>query len=201
VQVHFGMEEPSHWDSSRYTILICVLALHFALVALLAWTSRTGIPTHAMERSVELVYLPPVSLPRVRSQNALPRRLGGVTAVAATLPDLNSSLPSTQSSSTGSTGSGSGVDWAAEARRALQAFEIRNHRPARNTSVSGSPAEENWWPRARHYAGEQYKTANGDWIVWINESCYQIAVSGPSIYAPAATPPQTICPGSANTAR
>jgi hypothetical protein len=26
-----------------------------------------------------------------------------------------------------------------------------------------------------HHAGDQMKTASGDWIVWINANCYQIA--------------------------
>ena len=69
---------------------------------------------------------------------------------------------------------GTAVDWAAEARRAVQAFDIRSHLPASNQSVSGSPAEDHWWPRRQHHAGDQFKTANGDWIVWINDSCYQL---------------------------
>ncbi len=200
MQVHFGMDESRPWDLSRFTILVCVLALHMALLALLVRASRGEIPPLANEPSVELLYLPPAVLPKVRAENLRPRRLSGPTALSVVAPDLNPSLPSGQSSSA-SNGAGSGVDWAAEARRALQAYEIRSHRPPSNPSVSGGPAEENWWPRARHYAGEQYKTANGDWIVWVSESCYQIAVAGPSTYAPGATPPRTICPGPAATAR
>jgi hypothetical protein len=194
------MDESSEWVPSRYTILVCVLALHMAVLALLVRASRSEILSFSLEQPVQLLYLPPATLPKVRADNPRPRRLSGATAISLVAPDLNPSLPPGQSASA-SNGSGSGVDWAAEARRALQAFEIRSHRPASNPSVSGSPAEENWWPRARHYAGEQYKTANGDWIVWVNESCYQIAVSGPSTYAPGATPPQTICPGPPATAR
>ena len=194
------MDESSEWGPSRYTILVCVLALHLAVLALLIRASRSDSLSFATEQSVQLLYLPPVILPKVRAENTRPRRLSGATDIRVVVPELSLSLPPGQSSSA-SNGGGSGVDWAAEARRALQAYEIRSHRPASNPSVSGSPAEENWWPRARHYAGEQYKTANGDWIVWVNESCYQIAVSGPSTYAPGATPPQTICPGPPATAR
>jgi hypothetical protein len=194
------MDESSEWGPSRYTILVCVLALHVAVLALLIRASKNEILSYAMEQSVELLYLPPAVLPKVHAENTRPRRLSGATDIRVVAPDLSPSLPPGQSSSA-SNGAGSGVDWAAEARRALQAFEIRSHRPASNPSVSGSPAEENWWPRTRHYAGEQYKTANGDWIVWVNESCYQIAVSGPSTYAPGATQPQTICPGPPATAR
>ena len=191
------MDESSQWDFSRYTILIVVLALHLALVALLARASRVGTRIASMDQSVEVLFLPPVILPKVRSENARPRRMSGATAITVAPPDLNSSLPSPQSSS-GSTGRGSGVDWAAEARRALQAFEIRSHGPPSNSSVSGGPAEENWWPRGNHRIGEQYKTANGDWIVWINENCYQIAVAGPSTLAEGAPPPQTVCPAPPN---
>jgi hypothetical protein len=194
------MDESSEWGPSRYTILVCVLALHLAVLALLIRASRSEILSYSMEQSVQLLYLPPPNLPKVRAENTRPRRLSGATPISVVAPDLNPAVPPGQSSSA-SNGSGSGVDWAAEARRALQAFEIRSHRPASNPSVSGSPAEETWWPRARHYAGEQYKTANGDWIVWVNESCYQIAVSGPSTYTPGAAPPHTICPGPPATAR
>jgi hypothetical protein len=99
-----------------------------------------------------------------------------------------------------SDGSGSGVDWAAEARRALHAFEIRNRQPSINNSISSKPGEDNWWPQALHHAGDQFKTANGDWIVWINTNCYQVASSGPSAYALDAWQPQTICHDPSGTA-
>ncbi len=60
--------------------------------------------------------------------------------------------------------------------------------------------DDNWWPRV-HHAGEQFKTANGDWIVWINSKCYQVAGSAPPAYAPGANLLQTICPGEPGTAR
>jgi hypothetical protein len=194
------MYESSGWGFSRYTILVIVLALHLALVALLARTSRIGTPVASAEQSVEVLFLPPVILPKVRSEFAHPRRLSGDTAIMVAPPDLDSLLPSTQTSS-GSNGRGAGVDWAAEARRALQAFEIRNHRPPSNSSVSGGPAEEHWWPRGNHRIGEQYKTANGDWIVWINDNCYQIAVAGPSTETVGAAQPQTVCPASSGASR
>jgi hypothetical protein len=194
------MDESRRWDFSRYTILTIVLALHLALVIMLAQASRIAAPAASMEQSVEVVFLPPPILPKVRSDNARPRRLRGDTAITVAPPDLDSLLPSGQSLS-GSNGQGAGVDWAAEARRALQAFEIRAHRPPSNSSVSGGPAEDNWWPRGRHRVGEQYKTANGDWIVWINDNCYQIALSGPGTSAAADTQPQTICPASSGASR
>jgi hypothetical protein len=77
----------------------------------------------------------------------------------------------------------------------VRAFDIRSHQPPIHDSLSSTPADDNWWPRIQHHAGEQYKIANGDWIVWINASCYQVANSGSPTYAPDSTLPQTICPG------
>jgi len=186
----------SKWDLSRSVILFVVLTLHLAVLALFATAARTGGPATLAEHAVELLYLPPEIIPKIRSENARPRHLSGGTAITVAPPALDSSWLSAPSSSP-SSGNGSGIDWPAEARRAVQAFDIRNHRAPQDEPDSGGPAEEHWWPR--HRAGEQFKTANGDWIVWVNESCYRVASSG--AYVPGATLPPTVCPGKTSTAR
>jgi hypothetical protein len=142
-----------------------------------------------------VMIISPAALPKVRAENSRPR-LSGDTAITIAAPTLGSD---SSSSVSGSAGSGSGVNWAAEARRAVRAFDIRNHQPPIHDSLSSSPADDNWWPRTQHHAGDQYKIANGDWIVWINASCYQVATSGPSPYANEAILPRTVCPGKAGT--
>jgi hypothetical protein len=178
---------------------LAVLAVHAALLALLLSASRTLGISAAANQPVELLFLPPAKIPKVRAENLLPRRMNGDTAIWAPPPQLESDSPS-QSTAAGSDGSGSGVDWKAEARRAVQAFEIRSHKPSSDYTMPGAAAEETWWPQARHRAGDKFKTANGDWIVWITESCYQVASSKVNAFAPGAAPPQTICPGDANAA-
>jgi hypothetical protein len=195
------MAESNGWGPSRYVALVVVLTLHMALIAALVMTSRTrSVPASPVLRSVELLFLPPVILPKVRSEDAAPRRLSWDTAITVSPPVLGSaSTPSSSPPATSSIGKGSGVDWAAEARRALHAFDIRNHEPPSNNSVSREPGDE-WMRQVPHHAGQQSKTANGDWIIWINANCYQVATSGPSIYSPGATLPRTICrdqPGAA----
>ena len=180
----------SKWDLSRSVILFVVLTLHLAMLALLATASRANGPATLAEHAVELLYLPPENIPKIRSENARPRHFSGGTAITVAAPALDSSWLSAPSSSP-SSGNGSGIDWPAEARRAVQAFDIRNHRAPQDEPDSGGPAEENWWPR--HHAGEQFKTANGDWIVWVNESCYRVASSGALM--PGAGLPPTVCPG------
>jgi hypothetical protein len=195
------MHQSRGWGLSRYVTLCVVVALHLAFLAALMLTTRIPGVHSAETDPVELVYLPPASFPKIRAENARPTRIKG-DMVAPMEPLLLGSTGSEQApAAAASDGSGSGVDWKAEARRAVQAFEIRNHAPESTNSLSGSPAEDWWWPRSRHNAGDQYKTAGGDWIVWINSSCYEIAVAGGSAFAPGAMLPQTVCPGAADAPR
>jgi hypothetical protein len=189
------MDESNQWPASRYATLLFVLMLHVAVLAALLMGSGTlGVPASTVD-TVQLLYVPPVTFPKVRSESPLPRRVAGQAAVSVAPPVLPSSAiseaPAPASSSP--VGSGSGIDWRLEARRALNAFEIRQHQPVVNKSVSTQPGEETWWPRGPHHAGEQFKTTNGDWIVWIDANCYQVASPGPNAYAPGATPPRTVC--------
>jgi hypothetical protein len=194
------MHQSGGWGLSRYVTLCVVLALHLAFLAALMLTSRIPGVHSAENDPVELVYLPPARFPKIRAENARPTRIKG-DLVTPMEPLLLGSTGSEQApAAAASDGNGSGVDWRAEARRAVQAFEIRNHAPDSTNSLSGSPAEDWWWPRSRHNAGDQYKTANGDWVVWINSSCYQIAVAGGNAFAPGATP-QTVCPGAPGAPR
>jgi hypothetical protein len=194
------MDQPKAWGLPRYATLLVVLALHLALVAALVMASRTWNISGSANDPVELLFLPPANVSKVRAENSRPKRLSGDTAILIA-PAFDSASPSPSPPAFASDGNGSGVDWAAEARRALQAFEIRNHQPPSDNTMSISPAEESWWPRARRHAGEQFKMANGDWIVWINTSCYQVASSAANRYALGAMLPPTICAGESGSPR
>jgi len=194
------MVEANGWGIPRYATLLAVLVGHMAvLVALLMMTAAVNPPPPEVH-SVELLRLPKMTVPQVRSSYAPPRRLsGGLSTSMAPPPILGSASPSLPSPpAAASDGHGAGVDWAAEARRALHAYEIRNHEPPGNRSVSGEPGDA-WLRQLQHHAGEQMKTANGDWIVWVNADCYRLASSGPSTYARGAILPPIICPGRSGT--
>src|ERR1700722_7001054 len=160
------MDYSTRWGLPRYLTLVGVLAVHFALLAALFWVSRTQPLAHLMDDPVEGQFFPPNTIPKIRADSSRMRGFNGHHAISVTPPVLASSAP-TQSSSGADAGGGEGVDWKAEARRAVQAYEIRRNQSPDNL-LAGSPAEENWWPRTRHHAGEQFKTPSGDWIVWIN---------------------------------
>ncbi len=175
-----------------------VLALHCAvLIALWLYSPATPLGGSA-PRPIELLYLPAPAPARIRPQNLSPHRIGSdaATSIAPPVFGALSMAPSTA----GSNGKGAGVDWDAEARRALQAFEIRSEKGSPRPSNSSAAAEDDWWPRAQHHAGEQYKTETGDWIVWINSSCYQVA-RGASAASWGAALPETLCPGADDKSR
>jgi hypothetical protein len=186
------MDESDVRGTPRFTIFLAVVVAHLAILGLLTEQSRIGIPSASTSSAVEVTFFPPTKLPKVRFENARPQRLNADTAITATLPGLTA--PSLSPPSSGTDVNGAAVNWAAEAHRAVQAVEIRRNHPP---NVAISPWND-WWPR-EHHAGERYKTENGDWIVWISSSCYQIARSGPGTFG--ATPPQTICPRQPDTSR
>jgi hypothetical protein len=188
------MDEANVRGKSRPLILLVVLALHLGVIALLVAASRTRSILPSTEHSIEVMLIPPAKVPRVRAENTRPQRLSTNIAPALAPPVLNSSLDSGPSSAPD--GHGSAVNWTAEAHRALRAFEIRRDQPP-SSAISVSRLDD-WWP-GEHHAGEQFKTESGDWIVWINANCYQIASWHSNVMG--ASPPRTICPAAKRAPR
>lgn len=189
------MDKPKVWGASRLIALFVVLALHFAVLALLVMASRKqryGVPA---EQAIELVYLRPLTVPQVRADANRPRLKTDIAMARTDIsiplaPPVASSSPTPGSSSM--PGGGSAVNWAAEAHRAIKAFEIRRDQP-QDPAQSVASTWDEWWPH-QHHAGDQYKTASGDWIVWISTDCYQIAVAHSNPAAVNISTPQTVCP-------
>ena len=177
----------------RPTVLVIVLALHLVSLALLLAHSRKLQMARPTD-SLVLVTLPPVIPPKVRIENARPQRWSTNIAAALAPPALDSSSQTGPGSAPD--GHGPGVNWAAEAHRAVRAFEIRGHQTS-NSALSVSSSLDVSGSR-EHHAGEQLKTANGDWIVWINADCYQIASWHSDTPAVAAISPKIICRNPAN---
>jgi hypothetical protein len=187
------MKESNRSRAARYVTAAGVLAVHLVLIAALIMMSRTGRIATATANAVQILFVAPEYPPKVRVMANLPRRGRNLT-VTVEPPLLESlSFPSSQASGSSANGEGTGVDWAAEARRALQAFEIRNHQHSASQSVSGRPEDDQWPLRAQHRAGERFKTENGDWMVWVDANCYQIARAESGVYAHVAPLPEPIC--------
>jgi hypothetical protein len=173
----------------RPTVLFIVLAVHLAALALLLAHSRTLTVAGAAEHPIELLIFPPVKPPELKIENTRPERWSTNIAVALTPPALNSSSESGPASA--ADGRGSAVNGAAEAHRAVRAFEIRTHQTT-NSALSVSSSLDVSGSR-EHHAGDEMKTAGGDWIVWINADCYQIASWHSDAPDFGAISPRTIC--------
>lgn len=190
-----NMVKPKYWLTSRPLALLVVLALHCAVLALLLMATREHYGLSG-EQAIELVDLPAIKAQPVRADPYHRQRMKTATTMAkADLPiplappeGNSSSMPGSSSTP----GDGSAVNWAAEAHRAIKAFEIRRDQP-QDPAQSVSSTWEEWWPR-QHHAGDQFKTESGDWIVWISADCYQIAVAHSNSADVGPGTPHTVCP-------
>ncbi len=147
-------------------ILAGLLAAHLGLLAWALLATRTSSVVAASEIPINIVYVPPIQFPRVYAEHTRlePMRTNVAEGLA---PPLFAS--STQSGSEAAAdGRGSAVNWAAEAHRAVRAFEIRRDHP-RTSAISVSM------------------------IVWINANCYQVASWDPNAQPLSPDPPPTIC--------
>jgi hypothetical protein len=188
----------SVWRARRGIILIAVAMLHAGLIAVLMMANAVRRSPEASYGPVQLVYIPSTPLPRVRADSGRPERLRADIALSLVSPMLTSAPPSAPSSGNGS--HGLGVDWLAEAHRAVRAYEIRRDHPAQN-ELSGKSPSNDWWPQQGPHAGDQVKTETGDWIVWIDADCYKVASWHSAEAALDTGPPQIICPGKPDKSR
>jgi hypothetical protein len=189
------MRESTFWRAPRFITLIAVVALHVALITLLL--VARGVLRVPDSSPIELVYIPTAPPLPVRAETGRPLRLHTDIALSPPSPVFNSGSPASTSSGAGSRGMG--VDWLAEAHRAIQAYEIRRDNPDEN-ALSGKTPTYDWWPQQGPHAGDRYKTESGDWIVWIDANCYKVASSHPLDPSSDAAPPDIVCPKKSDAA-
>jgi hypothetical protein len=153
IRVLTDMDQRKAWGS-RSLILAGLLAVHLGLLAWALLATRTSSVPAPRKSPSTIVYLPPIQFPRVYAEHTRlePMRTNVAEGLA---PPLFAS--STQSGSEAAAdGRGSAVNWAAEAHRAVRAFEIRRDHP-RTSAISVSMSWEDWVLR-EHHPGERYKT-------------------------------------------
>jgi hypothetical protein len=193
------MNESKHGPAPRYLTALLVATAHLVVIAALLMAPVNLSQVGFTEKSIQLLDVVPVQPPKVPNVTANLPRPGSNLNVKVEPPLLTSlSFPASPASGSAANGDGPGVDWAAEARRALQAFEIRNQQSSASKSVSDRPEDDHWRPGA-HYAGEKFKNADGDWIVWLNANCYEIASAASGASAHIAPLTEPICRNSTGT--
>jgi hypothetical protein len=174
----------------RGSTLLAVAALHAAVLGLLMLSGRMRLPAAVGGAPIEVVQIAPLARPKVHLTFLRRSDLSARMPISP-LPPAPAANVQTGTQSLKPGNDGSAVDWTAEAHRALKAYEIRRDRTPANV-IAGATRDE-WWPQRGHHAGDRYKTDSGDWIVWINSSCYQIAGWHSSDPAAGAAPPRTVC--------
>jgi hypothetical protein len=115
----------------RFLTLVVVAVLHAALIALMLMTGVGHRILHVSSQPIELIYIPTLPPPPVRADSGRPRRLRPEVALSPAAPLIASSAPPAVNSF-GPASRGSGVDWLAEAHRAVKAYEIRRDHPSDN---------------------------------------------------------------------
>jgi hypothetical protein len=191
-------EASAGWRLSRYLTLAAVLALHAILLAALLVAPRYGILLASPNQSIELLYLPAST---ARETRPVPPLTFSPETLLPSLPSNALTIVAPSPAFPMNDAGRRDVDWGEEERRAAEAFANSNAAPiTRDKSNSTSSASAGSFPEPRHHAGEQFKLDTGDWIVWINDYCYQISEWAPRAGGSLGVSlPDTICPGESTT--
>jgi hypothetical protein len=167
------MDEPHRWERSRYFALVIVSAVHVTLVIALLIAAKTRVLSRADPNPIELLVLPPntprTALPppalAVRPKNATPPIVPPSTAIT-----IFPQAPAAEN--TGPT-----VDWAQEAQNVAAGIAKNTAAESHQESALTASPRSPFAPPPAHHKGEQIPTADGRWIVYVSDDCYQVSKS------------------------
>jgi hypothetical protein len=170
------MHVPQRWGRSRYAALLVVLALHVALLTGFIITAKTRLLTTPAAPPIELLILPQNPAPTIPPPPTLPDRYKKVAATPlAPPPDALTVVTPNSSSDV----AGPPIDWSQEAHNA--AASIAKDAPALKDAIPAPPSNSPFAPPPAHHKGDQIPTADGRWIVYVTDDCYQLSKSMTSI--------------------
>ena len=165
-------------------LFVVVLMFHAAVLAAHLMRSGTrGLPDASVD-TVQLLYIAPVTFPKVRSDAPSPTagdRLGPPHRWRLPCPPRRQ-FPRRRALAASSVGQRRGCSLDARGASRTQRLRdssasTRRQQVGLDSARGGQLVATRTAPRRR----EQFKTADGDWIVWIDANCYQVASPGPSI--------------------
>ncbi len=200
VVVLASMTGSTESELRRYSTFIIVLAFHAALVVGLIRFSRTlslSTPT-----PLELILIPTAATLRTRPPPVPPNSFHVDAKIAPTAPSAvtipQPAAPAERAESP--------IDWAGEAQRGAAAAvtpspDVRSFEH-RFPSESERPPKSIFDEPPEHRAGEQFRTDDGMWVVYVNDDCYQISdpFAAPNALANGMGV-QTYCKGNSKTPR
>jgi hypothetical protein len=185
---------PKTWGLRRGIAFAAVVGLHAGLVITLTAAFRTPTsPSSSTQFISALIFLSAPLAPAASSNRRRPR-VANKTSPAAPL-EPPTPLPAVIGFPPGAD---TVIDWAAEARRAAAGVTgPHNVREFGRTPSAGSGQAPLRSPPA-HQAGEQYRTEDGAWIVWVSDRCYIVSevppLGLPQVLA-RSIPTRTVCQG------
>jgi hypothetical protein len=95
-----------------------------------------------------------------------------------------------------------GTDWALEAQQAAAAVTYAPHSRGFGTSPAAESANPGFQPLPGHVPGEQYRTTDGGWVVWVSDHCYVVSdvppIGLPQVLARSIST-RTMCQGDAQS--
>lgn len=163
------MQEWRKWERSRYVALLAVLALHAAVVTglvITAWTRKLATPRAPplelliLSRQPSPSFQPaPPELDRRSTILEVPQPLPADTLIDVS-PNANTDVE------------GLPIDWFQEAHN-VAASIARGTQPPEGKSAL--PPNSVFATPAPHYKGEQVPNADGTWVVYVSENCYQLS--------------------------
>jgi hypothetical protein len=160
------MNESQKWGRSQYLALLVVSVLHVAILILLFIFPKTRFLANSTSAPIELLVLPPSDTPKTPSSRASSSRDKKLEK-----PTLPSSTAITISPQADSSSAGPAADWEQEAQNVAAAI-AKGGSPQK-----GRPPEtiSPFAPPPPHHAGDQVQAADGTWMVYVSDDCYQVS--------------------------
>jgi hypothetical protein len=196
------MDDRKAWrpSRSRYGVLLVVLAFHVAMIALLMASSKTlrlFLPTPIL---VEVVFPPPATAQRVRTDVSPSPPLEMTRVIPSIDATLNLSPALVPAAGT----FGIPIDWADQAHAVADSIVANTDAGESRLESDLTTPQKSIFPEPpAHHAGEQHRLDTGEWIVFINDNCYQVSSAIPTV--PAALGygigQSTFCLGNSDTPR
>lgn len=189
------MEGPSTRSLRRAIAFAVVAGLHGLAITVLALRNRP--PLSSSDDFVSTVILPSaLPAPAGPSTQLHFRPSGDASPLAAVEPAIASPAEVSPSDD-----AGIGVDWDLEAQQAAAAVTLTPNARAFGTSTGLESASVGAQLPPGHVPGEQYRTTDGTWVVWVSDRCYLVS-EVPPIGLPEALarsiPTRTVCQGDAD---
>jgi hypothetical protein len=165
------MDESHKWGRSRYIAILIVSAIHLSVVTALIIAAKSLHLGAPVPQAIDLLVLPTNTA--ARKPEPLPATENRSIRAMSVPLQPSSAITVDQSAVAADRADAPGIDWAQEARN-VAAGLAKEASPGRNDEPAASLPSPFALPPP-HHKGEQIPTADGRWIVFVSDDCYQVS--------------------------